>query len=47
MTLQNAGQPVHLCCPQCYKVYQENPDRYGIGENIRDLEREVGQNPDW
>jgi hypothetical protein len=49
MTLHVAGQPVVLCCPQCKKVYEENPDkvllRLKTGEAIREIERGLGLRP--
>ncbi len=29
MALYSQGRRLPLCCPMCYKVYQENPARYG------------------
>ena len=49
MTLHVAGQPVVLCCPQCKKVYDENPDKVirklKTGDAIREIERGLGLRP--
>ena len=38
---------VSLCCPQCYKVFQENPERYRARQSAQDIEREIGWDDKW
>lgn len=47
MTLHVEGRPVPLCCPMCYKVYQEDPARYVAGQKIRDVMRDAGAEARW
>ncbi|MBI4625855.1 MAG: hypothetical protein HY736_21865 [Verrucomicrobia bacterium] len=47
MTLHVEGQPVPLCCPMCYKVYQENPARYTSSRHAREISRELGFPDSW
>ena len=42
MTLHVEGRPVPLCCPMCYKVYQEDPARDVAGQRVRDALRAFG-----
>lgn len=47
MTLHVEGRPVPLCCPMCYKVYQEDPARYVARQRIRDLTRDFDRDSGW
>jgi ribosome-binding protein aMBF1 (putative translation factor) len=41
MHLNIDGQLIELCCPQCYKVYQEEPARYLSRQTARRIERQL------
>ena len=46
MTLHLEGRHIPLCCPQCLKVYEENPAfhirRLQTRETIREIEHALG-----
>lgn len=46
MALHLAGRLIALCCPQCQKVYQENPSHHTLRqqtrESISDIEHKLG-----
>ncbi len=46
MVLHLDGHSIPLCCPQCKKVYEENPALYvrrqDTRETIRDIEDKLG-----
>jgi ribosomal protein L24E len=42
MTLHVAGRAVPLCCPMCYKLYQEDPTRYVSNQHAREVARNLG-----
>lgn len=41
MTLHLEGRHLALCCPQCQKVYQENPALYIRRQRTRDVISDV------
>lgn len=47
MTLHVAGRAVPLCCPMCYKLYQERPDQYVSSQHAREVARNLGFPESW
>jgi ribosomal protein L24E len=47
MTLHVEGRPVPICCPMCYKVYQEDPARYARSQHVREISRGLGFSDSW
>jgi ribosomal protein L24E len=47
MTLHVEGRPLPLCCPMCYKIYQEDPARYVTGQKVREVMRGFGSELRW